>query len=172
MLTKNFYSFIRAALSTPNSTSADFTKTDGTTTSILFNNGYPPFRIMNVWAKGISQYGVSFGTGTTPATVSDYFLESILTDTQISVSTPSEVNFSRYDTYEEYTVTFGITNRTAEAISISEVGLTANPYRPSSGSNYVFAMVDRTVLDTPVTIPAGQSKQITYTIRFNYGDAV
>ena len=167
MLTKNFYSFIRATLSTPNSTSADFTKTDGTTTSIFFNNGYPPFRIMNVWAKGISQYGVSFGTGTTPATVSDYFLESILTDTQISVSVPSAVSFSRFDTYDEYSVTFGVTNITAEAITISEVGLTANPQ-----SNPYYVLVDRTVLDTPITIPAGQSKQITYTIRFNYGDRV
>ena len=147
-----------------------FTLTDGSVSTISSTtNSQPPFEIMKNWADAVRTTGVAFGTGTTPATMSDYFLESILTKTEISVSTPSAVNFSRYDTYEEYTVTFGITNKTAEAITISEVGLTAIPYSYSTAS---YALVDRTVLDTPITIPAGQSKQITYTIRFNYGDAV
>ena len=161
MLTKNFYSYMRAAFQ---KTSATFTLTDGTTDMTKLFNDTPPFDAMNAWADGKTNIkGVSFGTGTTPATVSDYFLESILTDTQISVSVPSAVSFSRFDTYDEYSVTFGVTNITAEAITISEVGLTANPQ-----SNPYYVLVDRTVLDTPITIPAGQSKQITYTIRFNY----
>lgn len=167
MLTKNFYAYIRADFS-EKTTEATFTKTDGTTSTVSLSSDYPPFKVMNKWAKSTTGTGVSFGTGTTPATASDYFLESILTDTQINVSTPSSISFSRYDAYEEYTVTFGVTNKTADAITISEMGLTAMPCSPNSGSNY-YALVDRTVLDAPVTIPAGQSKQITYTIRFNYG---
>ena len=170
MLTKNFYAYIKASFSGTNSM-ATFTKTDGTTGTVTVNADYPPFKVMNNWAKSTTGTGVSFGTGTTPATASDYFLKSILSNTQINVSTPSSISFSRYDTYEEYTVTFGVTNKTADAITISEMGLTAMPYSPNSGNNY-YALVDRTVLDAPVTIPAGQSKQITYTIRFNYGDAV
>ena len=147
---------------------ATFTTTNGTTSTVTANANYPPFKVMNGWSKSATITGVSFGTGTTPATVSDYFLESILGDTQISVSAPSSISFNKLDTYEEYTVTFGVTNKTADAIAISEIGLTAMPYSPYSGNNQ-YALVDRTVLDTPVTIPAGQSKQITYTIRFNYG---
>ena len=163
MLTKNFYSYMRLVFQKATST---FTLTDGSVSTISSTtNSQPPFEIMKNWADAVRATGVAFGTGTTPATVSDYFIESILTKTEISVSTPSAVNFSRYDTYEEYTVTFGITNKTAEAITISEVGLTAIPYSYSTAS---YALVDRTVLDTPITIPAGQSKQITYTIRFNY----
>ena len=171
MLTKNFYSYMRAALQ---KTSATFTLPDGTTNMTNLSNDTPPFNAMNAWADGTTKIkGVSFGTGTTPATASDYSLESILGTTQISVATPSSVSFSRVDTYEEYSVTFGVTNKTADAITISEVGLTAIPYSYSSSTNVLkYALVDRTVLDTPVTIPAGQSKQITYTIRFNYGDAV
>ena len=128
---------------------------------------------MNAWATEAEATGVSFGTGTTPSTASDYFLKNILGDTQISVSVPSAVSFSRFDTYDEYSVTFGVTNITAEAITISEVGLTAIPYSYISSTNiFKYALVDRTVLNTPVTIPAGESKQITYTFRFNYGDAV
>ena len=166
MLTKNFYAYIRADFSESN-TAAIFTKPDGTTETIILRSDYPPFKVMNTWAKSTTATGVSFGTGTTPATASDYVLESILDDNKINVSTPSSISFSRYDTYEEYTVTFGVTNKTADAITISEMGLTAMPYSPPSGSNY-YALVDRTVLDEPITIPARQSKQITYTIRFNY----
>ena len=163
MLTKNFYSFMRLVFQKATST---FTLTDGSVSTISSTtNSQPPFEIMKNWANAVNATGVSFGTGTTPATASDYFLESILGNNKINVSTPSSISFSRYDTYEEYTVTFGVTNKTAEAITISEVGLTAVPYSYSTAS---YALVDRTVLDAPVTIPAGQSKQITYTIRFNY----
>ena len=169
MLTKNFYSYIRTSFSAGNST-AIFVLPDGTTLTSYITTGHkPPFSVMNVWATSSNTHGVSFGTGTTPATTSDYSLESILTSSQISVSVPNAVSFSRVDTYDEYSVTFGVTNKTNEAITISEVGLTAIPI---SGNPNKYALVDRTVLDEPITIPAGQSKQITYTIRFNYGDAV
>lgn len=166
MLTKNFYSYMRTALQ---KVAATFKLLDGTTRSLTLENEQSPLSIMYVWAKEVGIAGVSFGTGTTPATVSDYALESILGSTQISAAAPSNVSFSRGDTYDEYSVTFGITNITTEAITISEVGLTARPayLGGSPGYNYC-ALVDRTVLETPVTIPAGQSKQITYTIRFNY----
>ena len=167
MLTKNFYSYMRTALQ---KTAATFTKGDGITSSIFSQDGYTPFNVMNQWAAQSNATGVSFGIGTTPATASDYKLESLLGSTQISVSTPSVVSFSRGETFDEYSVTFGITNKTTEAITISEVGLIASVIAPNSKNYYV--LVDRTVLDAPVTIPAGQSKQITYTIRFNYGDAV
>ena len=162
MLTKNFYSFIRAALSA-SGTTTKFTKTDGTTDSRSLTSAYCPFKVMSDWTSQSDRTGVSFGTGTTPPTASDYALESILGDTQISVAAPNAVSYSQGDTYDSYFVAFGVTNKTSEAITISEVGLTASPV-----TNTVCVLVDRTVLDTPVTIPAGQSKQITYTIRFNY----
>ena len=166
MLTKNFYAYIRGDVS-GSKPAATFTKPDGSESTVALSSDYPPFKVMNNCAKSTTGTGVSFGTGTTPATASDYVLESILDGNKINVSTPSSISFSRYDTYEEYTVTFGVTNKTADAITISEMGLTAMPYSPNNGGNY-YALVDRTVLDAPVTIPAGQSKQITYTIRFNY----
>ena len=170
MLTKNFYAYMRGHMEAG---SALFTLTDGTAEWCNFVNTVPPFVAMKSWAIKDDAYGVSFGTGTTPADASNYKLESILNTTQISVANPSAVSYSQFDTHDEHSVTFGVTNKTAEAITISEIGLTAIPYKGSSSSGITnYALVDRTVLDTPVTIPAGQSKQITYTIRFNYGDAV
>lgn len=169
MLTKNFYSYIKSSFNAGDGTAIFKLPNGNILTSYITTGHKPPFSVMNVWAKQVDNYGVSFGTGTTPATASDYCLESILGTTQISVTVPSAVTFSRGDTFDEYSVTFGITNITTEAITISEAGLTAMPFK---GNPNHYALVDRTVLDTPVTIPAGQSKQITYTIRFNYGDAV
>ena len=161
MLTKNFYSFMRAVLQKASTT---FTLQSGSTSEVYYNssNSVVPFEALDRWAKTVSTTGVSFGTGTKPSTVSDYVLESILGDTQISVPTPSTVSYSRGDAFDEYSVSFGVTNITAEAITISEVGLTATP----KSTNYV--LVDRTLLDVPVTIPAHETKHIAYTIRFNY----
>ena len=172
MLTKNFYSYMRAALQ---NTSAEFIQTNGTTKSIGINSGQePPFSAMKKWSGNVSANGVCFGTGTTPATTSDYCLESILGSTRISVSVPSAVSFSQGSTFDEYSVGFGVTNTTDEEITISEVGLIATPYYTfaSQGSTVYYVLVDRTLLDVPVTIPAHETKHIAYTIRFNYGDAV
>ena len=167
MLTKNFYSYMRTALQ---KVYASFTLTGGTTKSLHLSSSYsdPPFAVMNKWSVNNAGYGVSFGTGTEPSTASDYALQSPLSNTQISVVAPSEVNYSRGDTFDEYSVSFGVTNNTSDAITISEVGLFSGA--SDSSSSYLF-IVDRTVLDAPVTIPAHQTKHIAYTIRFNYGDA-
>ena len=166
MLTKNFFSFLRATLQGINAT---YTLTNGTTQNTQFANVKLPLAVMTTWGKVVTSSGVSFGTGTTQATVEDYCLESILGDTQISASPPSQVSFSRGDSFDEYSVSFGVTNTTDEAITISEVGLTAAPYYTGSNDTSFYALVDRTVLDTPVTIPAHETKHIAYTIRFNYG---
>ena len=122
MLTKNFYSYMKVALQ---KTHDNFTKADGTTEYLHLSNTYsnPPFAAMNKWGGANNGIGVSFGTGTTPATVSDYALQSTLGNTQISVTAPSAVSYSRGDTFDEYSVSFGVTNITDEAISISEAGL-------------------------------------------------
>ena len=163
MLTKNFYSFMRAALQ---GVSAEFTKVSGNTTYMQLSSATVPLRGMSQWSGVAAGYGVAVGTGTTPPTMSDYVLESILGNTQISVVTPNSVSFSRGDNFDEYSVSFGITNITDEAITISEVGLTAVP------QNAQYVLVDRSALDTPVTIPPHETKHIAYTIRFNYGDVV
>ena len=164
MLIKNFYSYMRAAFSAAGK-EIPFVKTDGTTANLRYSNSYAPFAVMNKWSVNNNGFGVSFGTGTTPATMSDYSIESCLNSTKINVSTPSAVSYSRGDTFDEYSVSFGVTNITAEAITISEVGLTVGV---TSGTPEYMVLVDRTVLDAPVTIPAHETKHIAYTIRFNY----
>lgn len=107
-------------------------------------------------------YGVFFGSGTTPPTVNDYSLESFI-DTGLTITEPSAVSDNTTDDYWEMSVTYGI--YASSDLTISEVGLFVTNNKSVDIANSV--MIDRTVLENPIVIPAGQSKQVTYTIRIN-----
>lgn len=58
-----------------------------------------------------------------------------------------------------------ITNNNETDITIGEVGIV---YQTGSSYSVLF---ERTVLESPITIPAGGVGQVTYTIRMNYPTA-
>lgn len=108
-------------------------------------------------------YGVQFGSGTTPANGTDYCLESPVS---LLFSNPSAVLTNPVPEGTEYTVTFGVS--TTEDVTISEVGCFVSAIGFIGSNAYDSPiLIDRTVLETPITIKAGQSKQISYTIRVN-----
>lgn len=101
------------------------------------------------------------GTGTTPATEDDYKLESYVTGlTNDSVVTAVSGRVSK----KTYTATFS--NTTGADITVTEIGFFTNCYYNSATQNDNF-LLDRIVLETPITIPAGESKAITYELGFN-----
>jgi len=98
------------------------------------------------------------GTGTTVATEDDYELETVNTDVSCDVVVVgTSVNHTK-----TYTATFS--NPTSNDITVTEVGLYGYIY-VSTSENADF-LLDRTVLNTPITIPAGESKPITYELSF------
>lgn len=97
---------------------------------------------------------IKAGNGTTQPTSNDYTLESETTDI-ICSNTSTGLTQSITKTY---TATFN--NPTQHDINITELGLFL-----TNNSTKTF-LLDRTVLSTPITIPAGQSKSITYEIAF------
>lgn len=101
---------------------------------------------------------VAFGSGTTPATAHDYNLEAQITS-GITVSNPTSAVMNQTEDSYEFVATYGI--YASRDTVISEIGLFI-----SNNGNFTY-MLDRTVLETPIVIPAGQSKQVTYTIRLN-----
>ena len=56
-------------------------------------------------------------------------------------------------------------NTSGADITICEIGKIGRFY---SGSKNYHVLVDRTVLDTPITIPAGETKVLSHSIRINY----
>lgn len=106
--------------------------------------------------------GVILGTGSTAPTANDYKLSSDIITTLTYTSTISR---TKNDNGHTLTVLFTITNTASEAITIGELGLI---YQGGRDYNYYDTnsriLIERTVLDEPVTIPSQGVGQITYTI--------
>lgn len=119
---------------------------------------------------GTSSTGFAVGSGDTPATDEDYNVETLITDLALSTTPVVQSNYDsttgKYSVYVE----LSLSNSTASDIVVKEIARFAAVYASSelggtlssSNPNKRSIMVDRTVLDTPVTIPAGQSGLIRY----------
>lgn len=114
------------------------------------------------------QGGVRLGTGDTPATVNDYKLSgNLITGYNFTAKIETQ-NSAESD---KITATYTITNTSSSEITIKEVGIVAKMANNSSTAIQQMGLLERTVLDTPVTIPAGGVGQVVYTITFNYPTA-
>lgn len=109
--------------------------------------------------------GVVFGTGTTPPTKDDYCLSgTLLTNFAYSAGVTATPDATGVTIKAIYT----ITNTGSSDMTIGEIGLMCNMYDASNQVDFRKGFIERTVLDAPVTIPAGGIGQVTYTIRINY----
>lgn len=115
--------------------------------------------------------GVVFGTGTTAPTENDYKLSG----DAIAGLSNSNITMNEEATYDDsgaaITVVYTISNTTGAEITIGEVGLLDTLKTKESSvyaEKYHTILWERTVLGSPVTIPAGGVGQVTYTIRMNY----
>lgn len=119
------------------------------------------YRAYFMLPHSINSYGgVFFGDGSTPPTADDYILSGNFITT---ATASSAVTKSADETGVTITGTYTITNTGTEDITIAEVGLFE-----STNNNGCRYMMERTVLDSPVTIEPGGVGQVTYTIRMNY----
>ena len=160
MLTRNYYNAHRAALGRTVITNG-MTDINGSVCNAGYNDIYVPSPFLT-YVTFNAYGGILIGTGTTPPTLDDYKMES-----QIQ----SGMNASNSRGFDEngnpYTI-ITLTNATDKAITVGEVGVVTSGYYNAGSSGSKHILVDRTVLDTPLTIEPGGVGQITYTIRMNY----
>ena len=113
--------------------------------------------------------GVVFGDGNTPPTLSDFCLDGNIVS-RLAVSATRTAICT--DEGVETSVLYTITNNNTKAVTIGEVGYVgyASYYKDgsSSSSSACNLLIERTALDTPLTIEPGGVGQLTYTIKFNY----
>lgn len=126
-----------------------------------------------------ASYGVAVGTGDTTPTENDYNLASYINTLKTSASPAVNYSFDTttgvYTSYVDYT----LSNETAEDITVKEIGKFIRGMRTSAigaavnptQSDYVSIMVDRTVLETPLTVPAGGSAILRYSFSYQYDAA-
>ena len=105
---------------------------------------------------------ICLGSGTTPPTIDDYCLESVITNKDSITYSTSNISCQRADTKIIYSA--AINNTCSEDIVFTEVMLTDKYDANASGTPCTFALT-RDVF-SPVTIPAGGSKTITIVIDF------
>ena len=127
---------------------------------------FPGVGAITSYVEATSIQGIMAGTGTTPPTEDDYSLESPLLSGASKTLTPV---FS-LDANGNPIVSVDITipNTGDSPITVSEIGYIVNvrcsaTSGGSSASNKRI-LLDRTLLSSPVTIPAGSSATITYTL--------
>jgi hypothetical protein len=175
MILKNWYKALAAFMANDAANFYEAVDICGNKTRIRYDSD--PFELLGTDTTSTSlknvitdlnaskKYGVIFGNGTTPPSVDDWGLSGDMVLSGFTWSAATSYQFD--DNGVEYTGVYTITNTTTNTdITIGEAGL-------FTLSNYGGAhiLLERTVLDTPVTIPAGGVGKVTYTIRLNYPTA-
>lgn len=111
------------------------------------------------------ELGVFLGDGNTPAKYDDFTLSGkqikTFTYTSVLTITPTEDSVT-------YEVLYTITNTGEEPITIKEIGFVGSCIAGSSYRNEDLCLLERTVLDEPITIQPQGVGQVTYTITFNF----
>lgn len=111
--------------------------------------------------------GVAFGTGNTDPTVDDYKLSGNFISGISSSNVLYDVSVERGEGETIITAIYTITNTTGADITIGEIALVGRAGgRNSSNFSSTFRnfLIERTALETPVTIPATKIGQVTYKI--------
>lgn len=187
MFLRNFYNAIPYAMATGAAGSSDMTNFKAYAKDNASPPTYVSWRAANNYIDDLMQHfpkgtksqfsgrgiasdsakfmGVIFGTGNTEPTIDDYqmagehfvdYTESHSFESTLDGTT--RINSCRYT----------LTNTSTEPVTIGEVGLSVYAYRKTSGNTYYTGfLIERTALDSPITIPAGGVGIITYTLKFD-----
>ena len=141
----------------------------GSTKYVCRLNSWPS----NVWCGLTTSYnsnGIVVGSGSTPPSESDYSLESLISS-GISAGYSIDTSNNSLDANgnPQLKIILTITNTGSSNVTIGELGFIqkvrlAND-QAGSGSADKYILFDRSVLNTPVTIPAGESAAITYILK-------
>ena len=181
MFTANWYKTIAAACICNNA--YKYTGLKGTPISFTTTDNYKAIQLLTTASssdlysprldkvqQGTDQScgcGVIFGSGTTPPTLADYCLSgNVISGISVSVGTTEVTAITNGVTL---TTVYSITNNNSTAITIGEIGLVGKPYAATTSTDEAYkALLERTVLDSPIIIESGDVGRVTYTITIQY----
>lgn len=125
---------------------------------------YPDTLLSSFFSKtactSTSNTGVAFGTGSTPPSLDDYWLSGDLI-TEISI-VAQRITRANTEGGVGFTSKLTVENTGSDSIVINEMAIVAKCYKGGTTANGS-VMVDRTVLDTPLTLAPGEQGTIDYT---------
>lgn len=119
--------------------------------------------------SGMDSSGIYVGSDGTPATDEDYKLGSVIT----ALTGAASLSYA-YDSVSNKTllnIDITLSNNTAEDITIREVGYVVGFYAAGALGETVanttrYFLGDRTVLNTPMTIPSGEGGLLRYQFQY------
>lgn len=147
---------------------------DGTDIYVAGNPYAAGFGAYVAGAVSTESIGIVVGSGDTPATENDYALANKISTGLTGTVTQSTAYDSETGKTSAYSV-LTLTNTTSSDIVVKEVGCYSNfgtatemgGTISTGGGRRKCALIDRTVLDTPVTVPANGNSVIRYSFIFN-----
>ena len=155
MVTKNFISIVQRALT---GSSKKVKRIDKTFYSTNFSDSFSEGstdKLNTDYSNGSFGCCLLVGAGTTPPTIDDYKLDSLVSNYTVLAQT--HITFSKYSA-NAFIITRTIQNPSStEPLTIKEVGL-------FGGDGEKLYMIAREVLDEPVILQPGEKHAFTMTI--------
>lgn len=174
MVTRNFLNILAMTLESGNNVGClrcrSVNGNDRFLTGKFNASGVFPNTTTKTFTLTASAAGISIGTGTAPESEDDYNLEQTITSGVNVVLTGTSYGAENpWFPFVKYNLT--ITNTGANPLVVTEVGykqtLDTVKLIGSSASVNTVLLLDRCVLDTPVTIAPGDAGIVTYRLRTN-----
>lgn len=109
--------------------------------------------------------GIVLGRDSTPPTLNDCCLKSLITG-GLSIKTVTKA-----DENGDLKYTMTMTNTSQNPITIGEVGIMSKVYTGANTSTSNIVLMERTVLEEPITIPANGVGVVTYITGFAVPEA-
>ena len=174
MVTNNFKAFLKTVLQAGYSAGKTLLPVKDVTGAAYYlytifgSSSFPYIATPTMRFGNYGNEGVYVGTGNAAATENDYQLQSPITS-GLTASTPSEQYGldAAGNPYRE--LTYLITNNTAADIVIKEIGFvqvwSAGTTQNSTSNTPRKFLLDRTVLASPLTVPANSSVALKYTLK-------
>lgn len=136
----------------------------------FYNTAVFPYKAEGTFTLNPLSAGISIGTGTTPVSEDDYNLASTITSgVNVVLTGTSYGTESPYYPFIKYDLT--VTNTGANPLVVTEAGykqtVQATRAIGSTAKANTVLLLDRCVLDTPVTIAPGDAGIVTYRLQTN-----
>lgn len=186
MFLKNWYNILAANIMTDETASSngrmpalDFKGTDKHIGKDAYNlvalKGKAMFQPMFPSSAASNHYGVVFGDGSVEPALNDYKLSgTVLLSSDASGTGTCASTMDSNAGEASLTGTYTITNKRDTEIVIREVGIMLEAKAatsPTGSLSSSYFLVERSLLDEPVTIPAGGFGQVVYTVKMGFPTA-